>query len=176
MATTALKMDGTVRKQRPLRPLAERFWEKVNKAPGQGPNGECWEWMGTKIPQGYGYIFIERFEGHRKHQRSTHRVSYELANGPIRDGLHILHACDNPACVNPAHLSTGTIKDNTQDMMRKGRHKTNGNENKTHCIQGHEYTPENTRAGVGGRRHCIACFNIYSKGYKARKRAEKALL
>lgn len=53
--------------------------------------------------------------------QSAHRLSFILNKGPIPDGLHILHACDNRACFNPAHLSTGTIEENLEDMRRKGR-------------------------------------------------------
>jgi hypothetical protein len=50
-----------------------------------------------------------------------HRFAWELAYGPIPDGLWVLHHCDNPPCVNIDHLYLGTVKDNTADMMRRGR-------------------------------------------------------
>lgn len=77
---------------------------------------DCWEYQGGKNNVGYGMIRDE------KHMRTTHRVSYEEHNNTsIPKGLCVMHSCDNPCCVNPAHLSLGTRKDNTQDMLRKGR-------------------------------------------------------
>jgi hypothetical protein len=74
----------------------------------------CWEFTGTKTPKGYGRI---SFNGVHEY---THRVSWILHNGPIPKGLVILHSCDNPPCCNPEHLSVGTHKDNSRDMVRKG--------------------------------------------------------
>lgn len=74
----------------------------------------CWMWpVKTKNPgrQHYGSAYGQR----------ANRASYELHFGPIPDGLHVLHRCDNPPCVNPAHLFLGTTLDNTNDMILKGR-------------------------------------------------------
>lgn len=101
------------RAAQPMPPLADRFWAKVAKGEG------CWEWQGSRGSDGYGRIRIgSRTEG-RVHR--THRVSWELANGPIPDGLVICHRCDNPPCVRPDHLFLGTPTDNTADRDRKGR-------------------------------------------------------
>lgn len=99
------------------RPLVDRFWPKVDK--NSSPT-ECWLWTATKS-RGYGYIS----EGGRKAQkfRRAHRVSWELAYGPIPAGLYVLHRCDDPSCVNPRHLFLGTQKDNIRDAVAKGRHK-----------------------------------------------------
>lgn len=87
-----------------------RFWKWVKKT----PKG-CWEWQGCLTKGGYG-----RFQVHPKTLRA-HRVSYFLFNGPIIDSQLVLHKCDNPLCVNPEHLFLGTSKENTDDMIAKGR-------------------------------------------------------
>ena len=78
----------------------------------------CWEWTAALAGKGYGQI---KLTGQRK-QAYAHRVSYMIHKGDIPEGKEVLHACDNPKCVNPNHLSVGTQKDNLQDMKNKGRH------------------------------------------------------
>lgn len=82
------------------------------------PNSGCWIWLGYIGPNGYGEL---RADGRT---RRAHRISYEIFNGPIPSGLVVRHRCDNPPCVNPDHLVIGSMKDNTQDMLRRGRHHT----------------------------------------------------
>lgn len=79
----------------------------------------CENFLGAKDKDGYGY---QRGLGERK----AHRVAYVKAHGPIPNGLHVLHKCDNPSCVNPDHLFLGTPKDNMEDKHRKGRQKYPG--------------------------------------------------
>ena len=77
---------------------------------------ECWVWNGYCNPDGY---------GQRKINGTTvrmHRASYEVFIGAIPEGMHVLHKCDNPSCINPQHLFLGTHSDNMQDMWNKGRH------------------------------------------------------
>jgi hypothetical protein len=65
--------------------------------------------------------------------KRAHIVSYLLFNGPIKEGLLVCHKCDNPGCVRPDHLFLGTAKDNSEDMISKGRRKVPKNP-KHHCL------------------------------------------
>ena len=81
------------------------------------PSG-CIEWVGSKNSDGYG-----RFWASGK-VRGAHRVAYAVAFGRFPDGQHVLHRCDNPSCVNPSHIFTGSHSDNMRDMYSKGRKPT----------------------------------------------------
>jgi len=81
----------------------------------------CWEWQGSRSSGRYG-SFGMTVDGEFVSYKA-HRAAYELARGPIPDGLHVLHKCDNPACCNPDHLFLGTHQDNMMDMKEKGRAK-----------------------------------------------------
>lgn len=89
--------------------LETRFWRHVECSAG------CWLWTGQRNVKGYGRI---ENAGRR---RRAHRVSWELHNGPIPDGLLVCHRCDNPSCVRPDHLFLGTQVDNMRDCASKGR-------------------------------------------------------
>lgn len=82
---------------------------------GKPTEAGCVEWMGRRTRFGHG---IGTF---RNQVIATHRYAYELAYGPIPNGLHVLHHCDNPPCVNPSHLFLGTEADNVRDKTEKGR-------------------------------------------------------
>lgn len=132
--------------------IFERFMRKVSIP--KNPN-ECWEWKGTRTPQGYG----------RYHLTSgkvlAHRLAYGFFHGkkPVND---VLHSCDNPGCVNPAHLREGTNQENVNDKMVRGRHQCF---TKIQCKNGHPL-----EAYVQGRRNCIVCNKEKDARYKERNR------
>ena len=125
------------------------FWSHVTIG---GPN-ECWPWKGATRQKGYGNFALF---GTGKGSAASHRIAYGLANGGTPRDMDVLHRCDNPPCCNHAHLFLGTQLDNIRDMIEKGR---NYQHRKTHCRQGHPFTPDNTylcpRKGRGYYPRCL---------------------
>lgn len=80
-------------------------------------DGQCWEWTRVRNQHGYGQL---RVAGRMVY---AHRLAYELGVGQIPDGMHVLHQCDNPRCINPAHLSVGTHSQNMRECSERGRAK-----------------------------------------------------
>ncbi|GEM_PF-1445157 len=103
------------RAERRAREFACIFDQHVNRAPGQGPKGECWEWAGLRFTNGYGRISF------RGKSLKAHRIAL-FGIDDYDNPLLACHECDNPACVRPDHLFAGSQKDNTRDKMDKGRH------------------------------------------------------
>ena len=91
-------------------PISVRIMEKVSKE-----GGACWLWSGCCGKDGYGVMGVGR------KQKRAHRMAYECFVGEIPDGMLVCHTCDVPRCVNPEHLFLGMPKDNTADMVKKGR-------------------------------------------------------
>ena len=135
-------------------PYRMTLTERLNSGLMARANG-CIEWTGTTSPKGYGHIKINGTP------RRTHRVAWELAHGPIPEGVQVLHHCDNPPCAQTkptdgypdGHLFLGTNAENMADRDAKGR---GWNQGKTHCLRGHLFDEANTYMWRG-RRQCRTC-------------------
>jgi hypothetical protein len=96
---------------RPCNTSPERLWRDT----AVNPTTACWEWLGVR-ENGYGRI---RWLGKMV---ATHRLAWALTHGPVPPGMVVCHRCDVRQCCNPDHLFVGSVSDNAQDMVRKGRH------------------------------------------------------
>lgn len=94
------------------------FLDRFNAKWVENRESGCWDWIAAKAGKGYGEIKATK----SRRYLYAHRVSWEMANGPLPAGMSVLHRCDNPGCVNPAHLFIGSSADNAQDMAAKDRH------------------------------------------------------
>jgi hypothetical protein len=127
------------------------------------PNTGCWLWMRSVKNSGYGQYRI----GSRVFL--AHRLLYEALIGPIPNGLTIDHLCRTKSCVNPAHMDPVTMGVNAL----RGDSPPSRNAHKTHCLRGHEFTPDNTakwRTKRNGRR-CRECNRLYGKVAWLRRKA-----
>ena len=141
------------------RPTLERFLAKLRPAPGG-----CWEWVGARVPDGYGQLW----DGSRL--VSAHRWSYEFHVGDVPDGLQLDHLCRNRWCVNPWHLEPVTSGENT----RRGRTDLMGAAHqlaKTHCPAGHPYDEANTYVAPRGDRQCRTCMYLRNRSRRLARQA-----
>lgn len=99
--------------------MRERFEEKYTR----GEDWKCWPWTAAKDYDGRGVFKVNTSLSSRASggTQPAPRVAYELYVGPVPYGLVVMHTCDNPNCVNPAHLRIGTQTENMRDMINKGR-------------------------------------------------------
>ncbi len=135
--------------------FTEAFWSFVEKT------SFCWLWRGKRFRNGYGRV---SYKGKTK---DAHRIAFELTKGVIPKKLFVLHSCDNPPCVNPDHLRTGTIQDNIQDRVKRNRNapKLIGEENHQAVLtdklvleirsSGLNFTQISKRYGIS--RHAATC-------------------
>jgi hypothetical protein len=118
-----------------------RFWAKVHKG------DECWEWTALADKNGYGKFWLQGYT------YRANRISYAIANGDPGE-LHVCHTCDNPLCVNPAHLWLGTSGDNTRDKVAKNRQtkgESDGNSKLTTEMVGEILDSEETNLTLAAR-------------------------
>ena len=140
--------------------LEERFWAKVDR---RGLD-ECWPWLSGMDGHGYGLFHV----CHR--HLPAHRFAYEATIGPIPAGLQIDHLCRNRSCVNPRHLEPVTRREN----LMRGVCPSAIAARKTHCPQGHPYSPENTWRRANGNRTCKQCRNAHNRRWWASRKARVA--
>lgn len=134
----------------------QRFWSKVDRSGGAD---SCWVWLASIWNSGYGQFF----PGGGKNV-SAHRYSYELAFGPIPDGLVLDHLCGNKRCVNPFHLEAVTHRENTLRFDGVA----SKHAEKTHCPKGHPYSGDNLYEWRGSR-FCRECRRERMKMWKLKK-------
>ncbi len=127
--------------------LSARVWQRVQIA----DSDSCWLWTGTLTGTGYGVL------GYKGSSILAHRAVFSLFhNREIGEGLFILHSCDNPPCCNPSHLREGSHADNMRDKVDRGR-TSRYHSQRTHCRNGHKYTPENTTHFMSDGYRCRQC-------------------
>lgn len=131
--------------------LIDRFAERVVLE----PDG-CWSWDGPHDSSGYGRF---RLGAPGQLTTGTHRFAYEWLIGPILEGLDLDHLCRNVGCCHPDHVEPVTRAENLKRSDVALGIRTEA----THCVNGHEFTPENTYIRTSGRRACRECKRAYDR-------------
>lgn len=127
------------------------------------PISGCWIWSGALNTRGYGHCHPDG------KQAMAHRLSYEIFVGALKEDELVLHRCDIRCCVNPHHLYAGSQVDNMRDMHTRGR-AVSSRGSRTHCVAGHEYSPENTKILKDKSRLCLICRSTYQRLRRAKKK------
>lgn len=132
------------------RSVEETYWRYTER---RGPS-ECWPWKGNRNRAGYGRIF-RRDQGFSIY---AHRAAWVIAQGQdFPEGLIACHHCDNPSCVNPAHIYPGTYLQNAADAHARGRQPNKKLVAGGTCRKGHLLTDDLIAHRPDGFRECIAC-------------------
>lgn len=132
--------------------------ERVDRHYRAGSPTECWVWTSAKDPHGYGRMGLEPGR-----TGLAHRFMYQLHKGPIPHRYEVDHLCKNPSCVNPSHLEAvpGHVNNARSNSLSAQRSR------QTHCMNGHEFTPENTYI-YRTQRQCRICRKALRKAYHER--------
>lgn len=148
---------------RRIRPVAERFWEKVDRngpIPSERPElGSCWQWLSRINPDGYGHFWLDGSA------QQAHVVAYVLTNGPKPPNTDLDHLCRNRSCVNLSHLEAVTHREN----VLRGEGLAAQEARQTHCVNGHPFDTVNTSQS-GRSRKCRACHAEVSRQYRQRQK------
>lgn len=115
-----------------------------------------------------GHLYVDLYHAAKRTKFSVHRLVIETFAGPAPDGTECCHRNGDPTDNRAENLYWGTRSDNLHDAVKHGAH---GYSRRTHCKNGHEFTPENTFARPGGARGCLACNRKWKRDHKLRKRA-----
>lgn len=138
--------------------LADRIGPDRYIVEDRGYDTPCWIWQGSKDAQGYGRLYCRSRPGSNSFR--AHRLSYEVHVGAIPEGLELHHDCCQQSCLNPEHL---------RPLSRAEHARFHPLALRTHCINGHEYTPANTYTSPAGQRDCRECIRQRVRAYQSRK-------